>query len=1117
MIRRLLPLCAAVAFVACSDSSVSVEREPPEATIVEPSEGTEIFHDEAVEFCGRAYDRETTLQDLDLGLTSDLDGKLWSSAEDATGVGECESGEGVAVTLEGLSVGTHALSFWAVDAHGLDGSDTRTLTVIERPNDPPACVIDAPLDGTIVLQGEALLFAGSVSDADQDAETLELNWESDEDGSLFAEPAEPSGATGFDTADLTPGDHLVSLSVTDLRGESDVCFVLVGIEPCHDGDGDGVENCDNDCDDHDAEIYPGADELPDGEDNDCDGTVDEGTVFYDDDGDGYCEGPASCTDGSIPGDCDDTSDTVYPGAPEDGGTGTGQGNGIDDDCDGLVDNGTDQFDDDGDGYSELDGDCDDADPAVRPGAIELCNGIDDDCNGTPDDADLDVDGYVDTACGGDDCDDADPYVHPGATEICDGVDQDCDGTLDDRDIDGDGQIDDACGGDDCNDLDPVTYLGAAEIPDNEDNDCDAVVDEGTVLFDDDGDGYSEADGDCDDADPATNPDALEACGNAADEDCSGLIDDADLDLDGFVDDACGGNDCDDDDPAINPLAAEICGNGVDDDCNGADQDADEDLDGFVDIACGGTDCDDADPATNPAQPEDCNNNHDDDCSGLADDADEDYDGFIADACGGDDCDDADPAVHPGATETCDGIDQDCDGTADDRDIDGDGHLDPACAGDDCDDLDALTYPGATEVYDLKANDCDGSGIVDEGLVPAGAIVVVEAMIQPTEVAQDLGEWFEVYNAWHLPVNLDTWTFGDLSADLFEVLEPGGLVIAPGEVAVLCADDDAGTNGGVICDTVFDRTDFQLDDGHDEITAELGADVIDEVAYDAAFPLTAGAALSLDPVVAYAELNDLHGNWCAATAPYGLGDLGSPGDENPPCSSGPAIADISPDEATLSGAEEVVITGSGFTAATAVTVGGNPCASWLVVDDGTLDCTVPPGAVGFADVVVEHGGDVDTLVDGFLYTGQAVTELSWCNLQFPIAMTLAPGEAGAVFGRFHAFDLYGNSRTDPAGSLAAGDPDYAGQVGYGPVGTDPRIEPGWTWFDADYHADIDTNEEYEGDVVVSTPGDWSYAIRFTDDGGFNYLYCDGGTEGGDGYTPGTADGFQIDDLGELTVN
>jgi hypothetical protein len=113
--------------------------------------------------------------------------------------------------------------------------------------------------------------------------------------------------------------------------------------------------------------------VPDLQDNDCDGTVDEGTVFFDDDGDGWSEDD---------GDCDDSDASLNPGSMEDGGTGTGMGNGIDDDCDGLIDEGTSSFDDDADGYSELQGDCDDFNPWVSPGMPEdPTNGLDDDCDG----------------------------------------------------------------------------------------------------------------------------------------------------------------------------------------------------------------------------------------------------------------------------------------------------------------------------------------------------------------------------------------------------------------------------------------------------------------------------------------------------------------------------------------------------------------------------------------------------------------------------------------------------------------------------------------------------------------------------------------------------------------
>ena len=103
--------------------------------------------------------------------------------------------------------------------------------------------------------------------------------------------------------------------------------------------------------------------------------------------------------------------------------------GVDQDCDGVIDQGTTVTDDDGDGRSELGGDCDDANPEVRPGAAELPNGVDDDCDGTADDGagDADGDGYPTS---GGDCDDADGWSHPQAREFCDEVDNNCDGAID---------------------------------------------------------------------------------------------------------------------------------------------------------------------------------------------------------------------------------------------------------------------------------------------------------------------------------------------------------------------------------------------------------------------------------------------------------------------------------------------------------------------------------------------------------------------------------------------------------------------------------------------------------------------------------------------------------------
>jgi hypothetical protein len=79
-------------------------------------------------------------------------------------------------------------------------------------------------------------------------------------------------------------------------------------------------------------------------------------------------------------------------------------------------------------------DCNDRDPAVFPGAREVCNEKDDDCDGVVDNGfDKDGDGFFACAQGATaaDCDDTDPQIHPGAKEVCNGKDDDCNGRVDD--------------------------------------------------------------------------------------------------------------------------------------------------------------------------------------------------------------------------------------------------------------------------------------------------------------------------------------------------------------------------------------------------------------------------------------------------------------------------------------------------------------------------------------------------------------------------------------------------------------------------------------------------------------------------------------------------------------
>ena len=135
------------------------------------------------------------------------------------------------------------------------------------------------------------------------------------------------------------------------------------------------------------------------------------------------------------------------------------------------------------------------------------------------------------------------------------------------DADGDGFYDEAFSdGDDCNDLDAAVHPQAQERPNGIDDDCDGDIDEGVVGGDDrDGDGFSEADGDCDDGDGAVNPDATEVWYDGVDQDCDEASD-YDADADGYDSEDHSGEDCDDGDAAINPAATETWGDGIDNDC-----------------------------------------------------------------------------------------------------------------------------------------------------------------------------------------------------------------------------------------------------------------------------------------------------------------------------------------------------------------------------------------------------------------------------------------------------------------------------------------------------------------------------------------------------------------------
>lgn len=254
--------------------------------------------------------------------------------------------------------------------------------------------------------------------------------------------------------------------------------------------------------------------------------------------------------------------------------------------------------------------------------------------------------------------------------------------MSDDDYDGDG--DGSPKSRDCDDNNANRYPGAREIPNNTiDENCDGKI----LIIDRDKDGVN-SDDDYDDNNPYVGVKKdREYPSNGLDDDANGLVDEVNADGDKFwtyahctLKNNCPPQDCNDNNPyaGIKRLQ-EKPGNRIDDDCDGLVDEADEDGDGFLVFwKCLNNncppkqDCNDNDRLVYPGAPERPNNRIDDDCDGLVDEADKDRDGFITYyACNlgsncpdlaDKDCDDNNSSVYPDAKEIVNnGIDENCSG------------------------------------------------------------------------------------------------------------------------------------------------------------------------------------------------------------------------------------------------------------------------------------------------------------------------------------------------------------------------------------------------------------------------------------------------------------------------
>ena len=698
--------------LVCTDAGESINTtdcNDGDATI-NPA-GTEIADDGIDQDCDGA-DTITCFVD------ADQDG-FGSMATTMAADGTCDTGQSESSVSTDCNDGDNGINPGATDIvdDGIDQDCSGTDTI--------TCFIDNDQDGfgTMVT---TLAFDGSCDTAQAES-TLSTDCD-DTDAGINPSATEIPG-DGIDQ-NCDGVDTAVCFVDSDGDGFGTSMTVVSGDSDCNDP---GESNSDQDCDDTNVAIFPGATEIvDDGIDQDCNG-ADTITCFVDADQDGF---GSMATTTAADGVCD-----------------TGQSE------------------------STVSTDCNDGDAAINPAATEVCDGgVDNDCDGLPDDADpgivgqatwyadVDADGFgnpgvTQLACSvpsgfladNTDCNDVDPSINPSAIEIADdGIDQDCSGSdtitcFVDTDQDGFGTT--------------MTTLAA-------DGSCDTGQSESTVSTD------------CNDGDAAINPSGTEIVDDGIDQDCSGtdtITCFVDTDQDGFgttmttlaADGNCDtgqsestvSTDCNDGDVAINPSATEIVDDGIDQDCNGSDSITcfvDGDQDGFGSMATttaadgvcdtgqsestDSTDCNDGNAAINPAASEIVADGVDQDCDSIElcyVDGDGDTYGISStvgsanlscvdagEATNNTDCNDGNVAINPGATEgVADGVDQDCDAQELcylDADSDTYGIVTTTVSADlvctdagestnttDCNDGDGSVNPGATEgVADGVDQDCD---------------------------------------------------------------------------------------------------------------------------------------------------------------------------------------------------------------------------------------------------------------------------------------------------------------------------------------------------------------------------------------------------------------------------
>ncbi len=357
-------LAACLVLLGCQEQELGVYNTAPSVSILSPADGESFAAEATLELYGMATDAQDDNTALSVSWSSSLDNELGTGAPDSSGE--------IYLATGGLTAGDHVITLTVADSSGAASNDSITITVGygEGATGAPTVVLIGPTSGSVYLEGDEITFVGTVTDNEQAWETLDTSLVSSIDGAFWAGNPDSNGTVSVGWDALTAGTHTVTLKAEDADGNvasSDVTFIVeedqapsaLVLSPVA---GESFWTTDSitfegEVSDEDTPAVDLAVEWT----SDLDGVLSTSPA----DSSGYTAFSTSLEEGSHVITLTATDETPLDGSDS-----------ITID---VID--PNNWDDDGDGYTENEGDCDDAESDANPGETEICDDIDNDCDG----------------------------------------------------------------------------------------------------------------------------------------------------------------------------------------------------------------------------------------------------------------------------------------------------------------------------------------------------------------------------------------------------------------------------------------------------------------------------------------------------------------------------------------------------------------------------------------------------------------------------------------------------------------------------------------------------------------------------------------------------------------